>query len=95
LPYSLCNDQLQDPTGLPGLRRYPFVRDTALDPGKVASSRIIEDTHAAFGSWDNLGLHILVDFMAQSRTPHDRCLRFAPHVAMTHARLAPDLLAKL
>ena len=95
MPYSPCNDPLQDPTGLPGFRRYPFVRDAALDPGKAASSRAIDDAHAAFGSWDSLGLHIFVDFVAQSRTPHDRCLRFEPHVTMTHARLAPDLLAKL
>ena len=50
-------------------------------------------SHAAFGTANSLGLHNNKYFVAQSHTPHDRCLRFGRRVAETPARLAPSLPA--
>ena len=50
-------------------------------------------SHAAFSQLDGLGLHIIRNFVAQSHTPHDRCLRFGRRVAEAPARLAPSLPA--
>ena len=86
-------NQPKAPAGLPGFQRYPFIRDVAFDPGGVGPSRFIDGLHAAFNDENRLSLRDLIYFVAQSHTPHDRCLRFGPHVTMTPARLAPSLPA--
>ena len=50
-------------------------------------------SHTAFNSLNSLGLHDNNHFVAQSHTPHDRCLRFGRRVAETTARLASSLPA--
>jgi len=88
-----CGNQPKAPVGLPGFQQHPFIRDVAFDPGGVGSSRFIDGFHAAFDVENRLSLRDRIYFLAQSHTPHDRCLRFAPLVTMAPARLAPSLPA--
>ena len=93
LPDTPFGNQPKAPAGLPGFQRHPFIRDVAFDPGGVEPSRFNDGLHAAFNVENRLSLRDITYFVAQSHTPHDRCLRFGPHVTMTPARLAPSLPA--
>ena len=81
------------PIGPPGSRRWPFVREAALDPGGASPSRIATahmlpsatGTASASTTFTLSGL--------PARTPHDPCLRFGPRVATRPARLGSGLPA--
>ena len=82
-----------DPTGPPGFRCRPFVRDAVLDPGGATPPRIAlahmrpsrSGTRSASAVFSISGL--------TCHTLHDLCLRFGPRVATTPARLDPRLPA--
>ena len=70
----------------PRFRRNPFIRDVASDPGRASSLRN-GTAHVAFGSSDSLGPYDFKDFVAQSHTPNDHCVRFAVVVTFPDATL--------
>ena len=61
-------------------RRAPFGRDVVFDPGGVTASRIMMPHIFAFDGSERLGLRDIIPFVAQSPTPSDHCVRFAPVV---------------
>jgi len=61
----------------PRFRRDPFIRDVASDPGRGDGSSRNGTAHVAFGSSNSLGPCDFKDFVAQSHTPNDHCVRFA------------------
>ena len=73
-------------TRSPRFRRDPSIRDVASDPGRATVPRITAP-HSAFGSSDGLGPCDFKDFVAQSHTPNDHCVRFAVVVTFHDATL--------
>ena len=72
----------------PRFRRDPFVRDVASRPRQGDSASHNGAAHVAFDVEHRLGPCDIQDFVAQSHTPHDCCVRFAPAVADRRATLA-------
>ena len=74
--------------------RRDFGRDVAFDPGGATAPRLLVGAaHVAFDDYERLGLHEFMAFGAQSHTPSDHCVRFAPAVAGNSPahRLAAEL----
>src|SRR5260370_28537780 len=71
----------------PRFRRNPFMRDVASDPGRASAPRITA-LHISPSTFPSSRPLRRSPFVAQSHTPHDRCVRFAPAVADGHATLA-------
>jgi hypothetical protein len=69
-------------------RRVPFGRDGAFDPGGATASRIAMPHMLPSTGSERLGLRDITSFVAQSPTPSDHCVRFAPAVADDCATLA-------
>src|SRR6267143_5163657 len=69
-------------------RRVPFGRDGAFDPGGATASRIAMPHMLPSTGSERLGLRNVTAFVAQSPTPSDHCVRFAPAVADDCATLA-------
>src|SRR6476646_11867154 len=69
-------------------RRVPFGRDGAFDPGGATASRIAMPHMLPSTGSERLGLRNVTSFVAQSPTPSDHCVRFAPAVADDCATLA-------
>src|ERR1700730_14822132 len=69
------------------VRRVPFGRDGTFDPGSDGISHS-EAAHIPFDGSERLGLRNILPFVAQSPTPSDHCVRFAPAVADDCATLA-------
>src|SRR6476660_7033388 len=59
-------------------RRVPFGRDGAFDPGGATASRIAMPHMLPSTGSERLGLRNVTSFGAQSPTPSDHCVRFAP-----------------
>jgi hypothetical protein len=56
-------------------------------------SRYSDDPRAAFVDGNQLGIRDILTFEAELCTPYDPCLRFGHPVAVTPARLGPNLPA--
>src|SRR6478736_2059701 len=69
-------------------RRVPFGRDGAFDLGGATASRIAMPHMLPSTGSERLGLRNVTSFVAQSPTPSDHCVRFAPAVADDCATLA-------
>lgn len=70
LPDTPSGNQPKDPAGLPGFRRYPFIRDVVTDPGGARTSRSNDALHAAFDVANRLGLRDLLFISWLNPTPH-------------------------
>jgi hypothetical protein len=81
------------PVGSPGSRRWPFVREAALDPGGASPSRLATAHMQPSASGMASASTIFTLSGLTARTPHDPCLRFGPRVAATPARLGSGLPA--
>ncbi len=76
----------------PGLRplrfrRIPFRRDVAFDPGGASASRIAMPHMLPSTIMNASASASFRHFVAQSHTPSDRCVRFAPAVTGDYATL--------
>jgi hypothetical protein len=74
-------------TRSPRFRRDPSIRDVALRPRQGDGSSHNGTAHVAFDCSESLGPCEFKDFVAQSHTPHDHCVRFVMVVAFHKATL--------
>src|SRR5271157_3568475 len=73
-------------TRSPRFRRDPFVRDVASDPGRATVPRITAP-HMLPSAVATASAPATKDFVAQSHTPNDHCVRFAVVVTFPDATL--------
>ena len=81
------------PVGSPGSRRWPFVREAALDPGGASPSCLATAPMQPSATGTASASTIFTLSGLTARTPHDPCLRFGPRVTATPARLGSGLPA--
>ena len=77
--------------GSPRFLGNPMRACPALRPRRDRGTSPLQPLDVAFRLHDGVGSHKR-HFVAQSRSPHARCLRFAPAVTRRHARLASGCL---
>ncbi len=74
-------------TRSPRFQRDPSIRDVTLDPRQGDGSSHNGTAHVVFDCSESLGPCEFKDFVAQSHTPHDYCVRFVVVVAFHNATL--------